>query len=284
MKKILSPLVVLILIITSCKSNAQKFVTKDVNEKFVVVLDLSDRLLYNNNQKNTDIAAILAFFSRFEEKVKSKLYIKSKEKFSIRILKQRNTPLNIDSIENCLQLNLETAVVSEKRIQTEKFKTSLEKKLIAIYNAAIFSKTAREFKGVDIWAFFNADISNELAPNYTTSIMVLTDGYFDFEDPAIGLRNKQQSTITAQLLPKLQGINWKQTADANNIGLIPVKMDTNMKMLVVGIQPKTNDILANEKLIYLWQKWIKQSGGKLIAQPIVNASSSVIANKINTVL
>lgn len=49
-----------------------------------------------------------------------------------------------------------------------------------------------------------------------------------------------------------------------------------------GIQPKADnkDLLAAEKLGYLWEIWLKQSGAAQIATPIINSASEKVKNLI----
>jgi hypothetical protein len=112
--------------------------------------------------------------------------------------------------------------------------------------------------------------------------MILTDGYFDFEDKNHGLNNISQSTTTAPLLNKMKGFNWKKETEANKLGIIPVKLNIPATWLVCGIQAKVNskDLQEVEKLSYLWAKWLTESGGSLIAQPIINSSSEKVKTLI----
>ena len=80
----------------------------------------------------------------------------------------------------------------------------------------------------------------------------------------------------------MNSLQWRKQSDENNTGLIPVKLDVEAKWLICGIQPKTTskDLLEAEKLVYLWKKWLVQSGAKNVSEPIINSSSSKIGNLI----
>ena len=110
--------------------------------------------------------------------------------------------------------------------------------------------------------------------------MVLTDGYFDFEDKNRGLSSGNQSTVSRYLMTKLKDLNWKETAEKNKIGIIPVKLKPNVRFVIAGIQAKTDDLLESSKLSYLWAKWLIQSGAQNVSVPIVNASSGKITSLV----
>ena len=112
--------------------------------------------------------------------------------------------------------------------------------------------------------------------------MILTDGYFDFEDKNHGIHTQNQSTTTAQLLGKMNVPNWMQKASELQLGIMPVKLQIPARWLVCGIQSKANckDLLESEKLSYLWELWLKQSGGTTIQKPVMNSSSNKVKSLI----
>lgn len=75
---------------------------------------------------------------------------------------------------------------------------------------------------------------------------------------------------------------WQKISDENEIGLLPVKLTSEAKWLVCGIQPKAGnkDLLESEKMCYLWKKWLRTSGAKNIGDPIINSSSLKMKNLI----
>jgi len=78
----------------------------------------------------------------------------------------------------------------------------------------------------------------------------------------------------------MKGLDWRKKADSLGLGILPVKIKKKAKWQVCGIQSKSKgeneEVLEAQKLCYLWIKWLKESGGSTINEPILNAS----ANKI----
>ena len=150
-----------------------------------------------------------------------------------------------------------------------------------LYQQAILGNKTSDFEGVDIWQYFNDQINSDLDNSYNNKVLIITDGYFDFEDIHTGIRTPNQSTITSPLLSKMTSLTWQKVAVDQKIGLIPVKLKVAAKWIVCGIQPKENaDLLEAQKLSYLWVLWLRQSGAKDIVDPIINSSSFKMKNLI----
>ena len=56
------------------------------------------------------------------------------------------------------------------------------KNLSNLYQQAYLGNKDSDYPGVDIWQYFNEQINTDLDSKYNNKILVLTDGYFDFED------------------------------------------------------------------------------------------------------
>jgi len=278
----------IILIITtsiicySCGSNsgAMDSSRHNIPENYVVLLDLSDRLINNPNQTDIDTTAIRTAFEKFEMAVKKQLVVKSKEIFSVRIIDQKGSNLPINNFENNLTLNLGAYTAAEKLIKLNQFKNEFGKYLKMLYQQAFLGTKSENYFGVDIWQYFNEQINTDIKEGYKNQILVLTDGYFDFEDKTRGLNSGNQSTITRHLISQLRDVNWKEKAEKSNVGIIPVKIKSNVRFIIAGIQSKSDDLMETSKLSYLWSKWIQQSGAKIACNPIINASSGKIKNII----
>jgi len=61
-------------------------------------------------------------------------------------------------------------------------------------------------------------------------------------------------------------------------GIIPVELNVSAKWVVCGIQPKSGckDILEAEKLSFLWENWLKNSGTIQSPSLIVNTSGEKV--------
>lgn len=270
-------------ILSACTSNAETKSSGVTNDNFVVVLDLSDRIIQKIDQVNIDTSAIRAVFEQFEKSIQRNIVVKSRDKFSVRIIPQKLSSLPGNVFENKLSLDMGKYNATEKLNKLTQFRSDFSANLALLYQQAILGNKNSDYAGVDIWQYFNDQMNSDLNGQYNNKVMILTDGYFDFEDKAHGITTPNMSTTTGPLLGKLKGIDWRTEAEKNEIGIIPVKLDIPAKWMICGIQPKTNskDLLEAEKLGYLWEKWLKASGAIFISKPIVNSSSEKIKSLIS---
>ena len=277
MKTILiQTLVMLAMIIGSCSCTQSKeqIITKKHN--FVVVLDLSDRLL-SNGQAEKDCAIINAAFNEFEKLARNPLIVTSKDKFLIRIIPQKGSKLRQDIYENKLNLDLSLVEAARKNSVFVAFKNDLQKNLTELYNEARLGEKHGNYAGVDIWKFFNNEINSVLSGDAENKITILTDGYFDFNDNTHVIRSGNRYTSTS-FLQKINSRDWQAKSEKEDIGLLPVSIKTKAKWVLAGICSKQqNDILMESKLVYFWKKWLRESGAD---EPkiILDGASSVMAN------
>lgn len=283
MKKILA-IVALSTIIHSCASNAE---VKDVGSKpksdnYVVVLDLSDRIIQRQDQIDIDTNAIRATFEKFEASVQKNLVVKSGDKFSVRIIPQKMSSLPESTFENELSVDLSKYNAAEKLQRLNEFKKNFGIQIQLLYQQAYLGNKSSDFAGVDIWQYFNQQINSDLDSNCNNKVLVLTDGYFDFEDKNHGITKNNQSTITSPLLKRLGSPDWEKNINESDIGLIPVVLKIDANWLVCGIQPKAGnkDLLEADKLCFLWKKWLVDSGAKTIGEPLINSSSQKMKNLV----
>ena len=268
------------IVLYSCTTRGE-MQTKSINENYVVVLDLSDRLIQNPNQVNIDTSVIRAIFEKFEKSVQRNLVIKSKDRFSIRIIPQQGSSLPSNNFENSLSIDMAKYGAAEKLKQLNIFKAAFSGQLELLYQQAFLGNKNSNFSGVDIWQYFNEQINSDLNNNFKNKVVILTDGYFDFEDKNHGLNNGNLSTTTIPLLQKMKSPIWEKEAEEKNIGLMPVKLSGEATWLVCGIQSKNNkDLIEIKKLSYLWRKWLNVSGALNITEPILNSSSEKMKNLI----
>jgi hypothetical protein len=266
----------------SCNTNETVKNINPSNDNYVVILDLSDRLIHNNQQVDFDTSAISAVFQKFEKSIQRNLVVKSIDKFSIRIIPQANSKIDINNLQNSLSIDLSKFNASQKLKALNDFKFNFSKSLSKLYQQAFLGSKDSDYPGVDIWQYFNEQINTDLDSRYNNKILVLTDGYFDFEDHAHGIRKGNTATITAPLLTKMRQDNWQLISDSLKIGLVPVLFNVKSKWVIAGIQPKqqSQDLLEAKKLSYLWKKWLTQSGQTNIDEPIINTNSYKVKSLI----
>jgi len=265
---------------SSCQTSAEEIKIGKDGKNYVIILDLSDRLIQRPDQIEIDTVAIRTVFEKFERAVQSNLTVKSKDKFSLRIITQEGSSLPVPFYENSLSIDMSKYTAAEKLSKLNIFRVNFPNHLKTLYQQAILGNRNSSFAGVDIWQYFNEQINSDLDVKYDNIVLILTDGYFDFEDNNHGLSQKYSSTTTSKLLRNMTGFDWQKKADSLEIGLIPVKLLTPAKWQVCGINPKNQDLLESQKLAYLWKKWLNKSGATLINEPIANSSSKKIQGLI----
>jgi hypothetical protein len=267
-----------ILGLSSCSSLDDVNNSATLRNNYIVILDLSDRIIQRQDQIDIDTTAIRAVFEKFEKSVQGNLIVKSADRFSIRIIPQKNSTLPASVYENSLSIDMGNLSPTEKLIKLEAFRINFSTQLRNLYQQAYLGNKTSDFAGVDIWQYFNEQINSDLDSRYNNQVFVITDGYFDFEDNSHGISEKEYSTTSAPLLKKFQMVDWRVYADKSNVGILPVKIKINASWQICCIQPKSQsrDLLEADKLVYLWTKWLKASGASNIKEPIINTSSRKI--------
>jgi hypothetical protein len=266
----------ILLLFTSCGCEEVKVEKKP--ENYVVLLDLSDRILVPE-QLDKDFALIETTFKSFEKQARQNLVISSKDRFSIKIIPQKNSPLNVNYYEDLLQLYLDEMEVTVKNQSLQSLSKSLPKILENLKKEALYGTTSNAYFGVDIWAYLHDNGMGLSKSGYENKILILTDGYFDFESQAHVIQDKNQYTST-RFLNELTTHDWKQISESKAYGLLPIQLEKNTKWIVAGISgKKANDILQTEKITYFWKKWLKQSG-VVASQFILNGSKTEMSSSL----
>ena len=278
MKKIILSLITIVtLTLTSCNSKDQ--ISREIEitkaSNYTIVLDLSDRLL-ESGQAEKDIAIIEEAFKIFESVAKKNLILSSKDRFTIKLIPQRGSKLNWNLYENKLQLSLDKIEAKEKNKQLVGLKDSIHQILQNLYKEAYHGPKSSDYFGVDIWEYLHNNSSSLSPNNYNNTVVIITDGYFDFENNHHVLREGNKYTNT-NFLNKLNNVNWKEESEKNQIGLIPIKLESKTKFIMAGVYSKNNsDVLQIEKLEYFWLKWLYESGIKSKEKIVFISNSSEI--------
>ncbi|PDS23182.1 hypothetical protein [Flavobacterium branchiophilum] len=259
----------------SC-SKEEKAISKPIN--YVVILDLSDRILANN-QLEKDAFLIETFFKKFQQKSMQNLILNSKNRFSVKIIPQKNSTLDTDYFENKLQLYLDEISVKDKKTKMQELSNSISKELQKLKKEALYSNKSSAYFGVDIWSFLHDNGAKLSKPNYENTFLMLTDGYFDFENQNHVIQDKNLYTST-QFFKELEGTNWKKIASEKQYGILPINLDPKTNWIIAGISSKNeNDILQNEKITYFWNKWLVESKVKNSCF-VLNSSKTDMQSKL----
>jgi hypothetical protein len=272
----------LLMLSAACnRASEQAEVVPPVN--YVVLLDLSDRLLHAD-QAAHDIAQLETAFEAFAEQVRNRLYILSEDRFQVRILPQKGSRLHAEQYENSLSLDMKALAVTERADALDKLAAAFPAMLRQLYEEALLGQKKSDFAGVDIWKYFKYRLPEDLPANYQHKVLVLTDGYFDFEDLSHILREGNRFTHSGFLRePGIKSADWLKHAEQQDYGYIPVSIGARPQIIISGIRPKSEHLAEEEKLHYFWEKWLRESCGT----PgffIADASRSIMSRQLREFL
>ena len=121
---------------------------------------------------------------------------------------------------------------------------------------------------------------NELVANSQNNLFILTDGYFDFESNRF-VGKMGNRTTDSRFLKKLRSnSNWRTILLSKNEGLIPVdKSFKNIKVCVLEIKPKYQNLNEQDMIFTFWQKWLREMNinkYETLASTSISASSQKI--------
>ena len=219
------------------------------------------------HQKDYDIKVIKTVFDKFEKEVQSKLFLKSEDAFSIRIVPQQGSPIDSYEYGNLLSLDLSTVQPQKRVVAFREFKQLLDSRLSKLYDKAKFSENKKDYNGVDIWQYFNESLEYDLNLSKLNTLVILSDGYFDFESYPNGFKNGNKYTSTS-FIRNLRTQDWKSIDNKNNYGLIPINKfnDYKLNVIVAGVRSKPfiNFLDETNVVKYFWKKWLNEMDVKKI--------------------
>ena len=205
---------------------------KTLSEKhnYIVLLDLSDRIIVQDDQPARDKEIIRHIYELFEDKVKKDLYIKSRDEIKVVIAPQRGSGLPTDVFEDRLYVNIEKVKNVQRRKLEESRRSDFFANLDTLYQKAEFSKKPEDYYGADIWKYFYEDLNVDYSTDTLTQnyLFILTDGY-----PIVGKdRNKLQ----------------------------PIKGQyPNLHVVLIEAAPRDKD-MEWDRVMSLWDDWFREIG------------------------
>ena len=241
-----------------------KRVYRPVYYNFVILLDLSDRIspLKNPSQVRKDKQIILTVVNLFEKEVRKKFYLSARDNLNIVVAHQPESGYNDDlpTILNKLriQLNSQTSIVTKPKF--DEMKKELLANLNVLYEKAVANK---RFVGADLWSFVSYRMGDYIVDGdktYRNILIVLSDGYMDFDKNILATRIEQENRTSYMQVAKFRNLpNWEQKFDDGDYGLIPVKKDFgNLEVLVLEVNLRyPADKLILEKY---WNNWLSEMG------------------------
>ena len=219
------PLIMLLMFVSCMPPQEQKEVAPVVKHNYIILLDLSDRLIVQDNQPERDKELIRQIYTLFEERVREHLYLRSRDEIRVVIAPQRGAGLQNEIYEDSLYTNMENIPGVLRRKTEEKRRLTFQNNLDKLYEQAVFSNNPKAFYGADIWKYFYEDLKVDYVKDSLTKnfLFLFTDGY-----PIVGSD-----------LSKLQ----------------MVKEDyPGLKLVLMEAAPRDRD-LEWDRVMELWEAW-----------------------------
>ena len=174
------PVFIALMLLASCMPpQEEKELPTPVKHNYIILLDLSDRLIVQDNQPERDIELIKQIYTLFEERVRKQLYLRSRDEIRVVIAPQRGANLRNEVYEDSLYTNIENIPGVLRRKTEEERRSIFYNNLDKLYDQAVFSSNPKDFYGADIWKYFYEDlkvdyVSDTLTQNF---LFLFTDGY-----------------------------------------------------------------------------------------------------------
>lgn len=248
-------------------NDAQKETTTPPVDKYIVLLDLSDRILYNNQQQVAkDLTVLKAIQSLFRANLNSKdpahLYYSVNDKLKVLIAPQRTTPRKIYDDAGQLRVELASEDALKKAAAVDQAEKTFSTVLPDLYKQAIISNNNADYVGADIWKYFDEDLSGDLDKDAKNTLFIITDGYLDFEKSEDRAVQGNRFTSCAQLINSLKNFpDWNERFDSGDYGLMPVgKKFSNLRVVLLEINPKPEWNGEYKLLTRIWGKWFSEMG------------------------
>jgi hypothetical protein len=252
--------------------DAKKEGSAPPKDNYIVLLDLSDRILHNNQQQvPKDIQVIQSIYAAFKSKLNAKdptrLYFTVNDKLKLMVAPQRTTAKDVYNMAGNLRIALSSAQPEQKAKLIEETEKKFSSLLPQIYRRAVISNNSTSYSGADIWKYFNEDLPDDLERDAQNTLFIITDGYMDFESLQGRTSRNNRYTSCAQIINNLKKApDWHSRFKEGDYGLLPVnKKFPNLKVIVLELNPKDDWTGEYNMLTTIWSKWFTEMGIKSFA-------------------
>ena len=220
------PVIMVMLLLASCMPpQEEKEISTAVKHNYIILLDLSDRLIIQDNQPERDKELIKHIYTLFEERVRKHLYLRSRDEIKVVIAHQRGAGLKSEVYEDSLYIDIENIPAVLRRKQEKERRSVFFDNLDKLYDQAVFSNNPKDFYGADIWKYFYEDLKVDYVNDTLTQnfLFLFTDGY-----PIVG-----------KDLSKLQTVKEEYP---------------DLKIILIEAAPRDED-MEWDRVIDLWEEW-----------------------------
>ncbi len=216
------------LFLASCMPpQEERTVSTAVKHNYIILLDLSDRLIVQDNQPERDKELIKHIYTLFEERVRSQLYLRARDEIRVVIAHQRGADLQNEVFEDSLFIDIESIPSVLRRKKEEERRNIFFRNVDKLYDQAVFSTNPKAYYGADIWRYFYEDLKVDYVRDTLTKnfLFLFTDGY-----PIVGTD-----------LAKLQTVREDYP---------------DLKLVLMEAAPRDKD-MEWDRVIELWEDWFR---------------------------
>ncbi len=245
--------------------DAKKEIPPPPKDNYIILLDLSDRILFNNQQQvPKDISVINAIYGVFKSKLGTKdpthLYYSLHDKLKVLIAPQKTTPKSLYDMVGSLRIDLSAEQPNKKAGLIDETEKTFDKVLPEIYKQAVIGNNSTAYSGADIWKYFNEDLADDLEKDAQNTLFIITDGYMDLEKTEDRPSQNNRFSSCSQIIGSLKKYpDWEARFAAGDFGLLPVaKKFPNLRVVLLQVNPKEEWNGEYSLLTKIWGKWFNE--------------------------
>ncbi len=247
--------------------DAKKEIPPPPKDNYIILLDLSDRILYNNQQQvPKDIAVINSIYGVFKSKMDAKdpthLYYSLHDKLKVLIAPQKTTPKSLYDMIGSLRIDLSAEQPDKKSAVINETEKTFNNVLPEIYRQAVIGNNSTAYSGADIWKYFNEDLSDDLEKDGQNTLFIITDGYMDLEKTEERPAQNNRYASCSQIINLLKKYpDWETKFNEGDYGMLSVaKKFPNLKVVLLQVNPKEEWNGEYSLLTKIWGKWFTEMG------------------------
>jgi hypothetical protein len=247
--------------------DAKKDTVLPPKDNYIILLDLSDRILFNNQQQvPKDIAVIKSIYSVFKSKLDIKdpthLYYTVNDKLKVLVAPQRTTPKSLYDYAGNLRIDLSSEKADRRAAAIDSIDKVFNTTLPEMYKQAVIGNNSKAYSGADIWKYFSEDLDDDLDKDNQNTLFIITDGYMDLDKADERPNQKNRFSNCTQIINTLKKYpDWEKKFTEEDYGLLPVaKKFSNLRVILLQVNPKDDWTGEYALMTKIWSKWLTEMG------------------------
>jgi len=247
--------------------DAKKDIPPPPKDNYIILLDLSDRILYNKQQQvSKDLSALQNIYAIFKSNLNAKdpthLYYSVNDKLKVLIAPQRTTPKSLYDMVGNLRVEMASEQPEQKARSVDTTEKLFNNMLPELYKQAVISNNSNAYSGADIWKYFREDLEDDLDKDGQNTLFIVTDGYMDLDKKEERPDQQNRFASCSQLINTLKKYpDWEKKFDEGDYGLLPTgKKFAHLRVVLLEINPKEDWNDEYSLLTKIWSKWLGEMG------------------------